>query len=574
MYSVSQAYLTAMAQPVHMFKILGYVGNSAFTEANVLHGSLSITNQCSNGNDIVVGAVNIGVLKCTFIGIDVDEGDEISLSEGLKLANETYEYIPLGVYRVAEANRTKSGTVITAYDHMSDFDKAFTFDTTYGTPYAIANLACTECGVSFGMTIAEVQDLQNGTETLTMYEENDIQTWRDVIFWLAQAMACIAMMDRSGRLVFRPFGQTAELDIDNYARYQGASFSNFVIKYTGISVVDKTGDGDQTVYYGLEPDDGLTYNLGANPFLQFGGDEVKDRIRTNTLNGIANIAYTPFKASVSVGALFDLCDVIQHTDGLAEDASVSCIMRYVWKYNNGYQMEGIGKNPTITNAKSKTDKQIQQLAASIKTDALQYYLFTNAENITIPDGDQKKIIDVRFVSSKKTVVMFQAEILVEADTEDVVKAKFTYRFNDIYMNTRKPTETLIDGEHILHLLKWFEIDSAMVSRLEVFLEADGGDISISMASIEAGVYGQGLVGTQKWDGIIEIRQEINTQFVIGTPYAGMTARGINESFASALDDPTDAAITEEFGRIVFGTPNGIVWRDIEENVSVVTTEEE
>ena len=193
--------------------------------------------------------------------------------------------------------------------------------------------------------------------------------------------------------------------------------------------------------------------------------------------------------------------------------------------------------------------------------------------ITIPDGNQKKIIDVRFVSSKKTVVMFQAEILAEADTEDVVEAKITYRFNDVYMNTYHPTETWIDGKHVLHLVYWFEIDAAMVSRIEVFMDADGGSISIPTANIKASVYGQGLAGSQKWDGMIEIRQEITTQFDIGTPYAGMTARGITESVSFDLDEPEDAAITEEFGRMNLGTPSGMIWRDIEENVSVVTEEE-
>ena len=69
---------------------------------------------------------------------------------------------------------------------------------------------------------------------------------------------------------------------------------------------------------------------------------------------------------MSVGALFDLGDVIQHTEGLAEDASVSCVMRYVWKYYGGYQMEGVGKNPALASAKSKTDKQIQGLASTAR----------------------------------------------------------------------------------------------------------------------------------------------------------------------------------------------------------------
>lgn len=47
---------------------------------------------------------------------------EITPLLGLKLADGTFEDVPLGVFTVAEAEWTVSGTVVKAYDHMAKFD--------------------------------------------------------------------------------------------------------------------------------------------------------------------------------------------------------------------------------------------------------------------------------------------------------------------------------------------------------------------------------------------------------------------------------------------------------------------
>ena len=57
MYGVSDAYKTAMHQAVQRFRLTGKVGNTDFTDENVLSGSFSITNQCSGNNEILIGQV-------------------------------------------------------------------------------------------------------------------------------------------------------------------------------------------------------------------------------------------------------------------------------------------------------------------------------------------------------------------------------------------------------------------------------------------------------------------------------------------------------------------------------------
>ena len=537
MYGVSEAYKTAMQRPVHRFKLVGTVGETEFTETDVLTGSLSITNQFSSGSDFKIGSVVIGTMACTFLRTiqNVNEGDLITLSEGLRLADRSYEYVPLGVFKVAEASRVASGTVVKAYDAMANFDKNFPLSNTFGTPYALAELACEACGVELGMTEAEMKNLPNGLIQLNLYPENDISSWRDFLYWLSQACACFCTIDRAGKLVFRRFTGTPVDAIDSSHRFQGASFSNFSTKYTGVSFVNL---GDKTTsYYGMEQDDGLTYNMGGNPFLQYGSAEDKEAMRRAVLNGFGGLEFTPFNATVRVGGVYDLGDVLTQSGGIGAGSRV-CVMRYVWKYGK-YQMEGVGKNPALASAKSKVDKQIQGLISSTQQEILQYYVYSNAERISIGNGEQKKIIDIRFASARESTVLFQAEILLTSTAiDETTVCNVIYKYNSSVVAEWKPVETYFDGKHILHLLYPIKIDTAMVSRLEVLLNLSGGGVVINAGDIRSMAYGQGLVGASEWDGLIELTDEIGIMQV--SSMGRVSAMGLTESSIFAFQTPESA----------------------------------
>ena len=132
MYKVSDAYKTAMKKPVQQFSLSGAIGTTtsgtdtngiAFTDKNILKGSFSITNQCSDESAIRIGQVYIGELNATFINIDIPryawKGAVITASCGLKIADGTFEEVPLGFFTIDEAKWTRSGIVVKAYDNMT-----------------------------------------------------------------------------------------------------------------------------------------------------------------------------------------------------------------------------------------------------------------------------------------------------------------------------------------------------------------------------------------------------------------------------------------------------------------------
>ena len=509
MYQVSEEYLKQTKRKVQTFRLAGTVNKIAFTNHDILSGSFTITNQCSEQNDVKIGSVYIGELKCTFkpdLQVPDWTNAQIIVSEGLLIDGTAWEDVPLGVYTVSEANDTEYGIDITAYDNMARFNRSCAVDITIGTPYELLTLACTTCEVELGMTQAEVDALPNGTESLSLYTENDIETWQDFVFWVAQATGTIATMNREGKLVLRSYTQNVVDTLTNHERFTGSKFSKFETRYSGLSCVNM--ENDTTSYYGSDPDNYLTYNLGSNPFLQYGVDSYKEQIRRAVLDALLKIDYVPFETSCLCGAMYDLGDIIRCTDGIAP-GKLGCVMMYDYTFNGGYKITGFGSDPALSSAKSKTDKNLEGLRNSVSSSDILFFNYENASALQLGDGDSKAIIDIRFTSSVSIGVLFQAEVLLEATaTEEDVIASIEYTLNEVTIIGYNPTETWKNGKHILSLMYMLMIDANSINRWLVKLSIAGGSVAIAQGGIRATIYGQGLVGTVEWDGFITLEEKL------------------------------------------------------------------
>lgn len=539
MYNVSAAYMTQLKKQEQMIRITGTIAGIPFTDDDIMAGTLQITNQCSEVNETKIGSVYIGEL-CMTLSADITFRDwsnlQIIINEDLWIEDlEQWESVPLGVYYIDQADDTEDGTSIVAYDILGRLNKTCDVDVTTGQPYDLLLMACNKCNITLGMTRGEVEALVNGTEAFVLYAENDIETWQDYVFWLAQTCCCIATASRIGTLVLRAYSQNVVDSLDDDARFTGSIFSKFITRYSGLSVVNIATQ--QTEYIGNDPDIYLTYNLGSNPFLQYGSSEGKERIRRNILNGLGQIEYMPFETKVNCGALYDLGDVIRCTDGIASGA-LSCVMYFNYAFDE-YSLAGYGSNPALASAKGKTDKNLVGLANNIKNNDIKFYIYENAKAVVIGDGESREIIDIRFTSSSAMYVIFQAEILLEAETTvtgiiyDDAVARVSYILNGSEIQYFHPTETYVDGRHILHLANVFYIETDAVNRLIVNVEMDGGAVTIPEQNIRAAIYGQGLVGSDEWDGYLDFAENVSliefTSLSIGSIGGNL--------IGSVLDDP-------------------------------------
>lgn len=167
MYAVSEAYKAAMKQPVQRFRMKGTVGKVAFTDENILAGSFTITNQCSDASSVQIGQVYVGELNTTLTNVNVArygwKDQTITPVFGMMVSDGVYEDIPLGVFTIDSAKHTASGVVIKAYDNMAKFDRNCSVTSINGSAYNLIAAACTACGLTLGTSEAEAAALANST---------------------------------------------------------------------------------------------------------------------------------------------------------------------------------------------------------------------------------------------------------------------------------------------------------------------------------------------------------------------------------------------------------------------------
>ena len=299
---------------------------------------------------------------------------------------------------------------------------------------------------------------------------------------------------------------------------------------------------------GLPVDDGLTYNLGSNPFLQTGN---VNNALNSILTAISAFAYTPFSVDRCGCPAYDLGDVLTFPDGIGGDRT-GCMMSYEYDYHDVYMLDGYGANPAIYGAQSKTDKELAGLMSRTNANQLQYYTYTNAKPFEIRD-EYKEIISIRFGSTKQTLVTFQAEIALENEIEDQdvdsIINNIKYLLNNVEQEY-KPVETWMEGKHLLHLLYLIPIGDAALNTLKVRMNSLGGVTYVLRGNLNAVISGQGLVATDKWDGYIDAEDNI---IYVDFGTSGMMAEPITEEAEVALADVIRIDIDESIEEAALDT---------------------
>lgn len=506
MYPVSDAYLTALSRPAKVRRITGTIGNRQVTEANFVSGSLRIYNACSEDNEIKIGSVYMGTLEAVVKGVDYLRnwyGKVVTLSEGLLIGEDTWEDVPLGIFRVVEANHAEDGVHITAYDDMRRCDiRKWTHETFVGQPYDYLQEICSIAHVTLAQTENEIKAFPNGLKGFSLYPENDIVTCRDMLFWVCQTIGAIATFNRDGLLDIRRYGDYQEpvATIGSGTRWQGGSISDFETYYTSLTYDDV--QSGEPFEIGEETDDGLVYELGANPLLQYYGTDPINHPAWDILESLQAIRFTPFNVDLAACPAYDLCDVIELANVRGDWSPVGCIMEYSYQFHGTYTIQGFGSNPALNNVKSSTDKALVGLKNQGKGNTIQYYTFTNGRQISV-GNTYEEIIHIRFATVSETLAVFQAEVHLDVDTVDVASATIQYEYNNEII-TYQPKETWIDGDHILHLLYYFQTEGGAENELLVKMKLEDGTAWIDEQNVHAMIWGQGLVASDKWDGRINL----------------------------------------------------------------------
>ena len=423
MYPVSEAFLRAVQENTRRYYWTGKITTKGgavypFGYEDIVKGSGYVSAQCCGSAEIELGTVyaaEMGVTLFSQIDRYTLDGAKVELSYHLRVADGSFEEVPMGIFEVSEANRTAHCLELKAYDYMLRFEKSFNGFESVGNAWAFLELCCKACGVEMENTRAEIEGMPNGRELLSIYPENDIGTYRDVLFFVGQVLGGFFCINRRGRLELRKYGAEPVLEVQGRHRFS-SSFSDFITRYTAVS---STNLRTQTAeYYGLEVDDGLTMNLGVNPLLQFGLEETRRQLCGNILADLAAVNYVPFDSSTIGNPALDLGDVLTFTGGQADGEQMTCITSFQCRIGGRQSLKCVGKNPRLAQAKSKNDKNISGLLNQIEAGKVGIHTFTNASAYVVAE-DRVRVISIEFAAKEETHVQFFGQVVLDVRAAQV-----------------------------------------------------------------------------------------------------------------------------------------------------------
>ncbi len=597
MYPTSNEYKTAIKKNSRTFY---WTGNLilkdetiiSFTNKDILKGSGYIHRSCSGSSELEIGTVYAGEFGISLFS-DIDryslEDSKLELFYHQELENKKIETIPMGIFDVTEANRSKKILELKGYDYMLRFDKNFPVTDTFGTAFELLTLSCEKCRVELGMTEDEVKAFANGEEILAIYQDHDIETYRDFIHYIASTLGTFAGISRDGKLILNKYAESISTEIKTREIFS-SSISDFKTRYTAINSTNaKTKIAE---YYSLENDDGLTMNLGINPLMQLGLPEKRKRMCEALLTEICKIHHTPFDMvtigdpSLDVGDRIAISYEEEKIEGLITDIE--------YKINSKHRILGVGKNPYLSKAKSKNDKNIVGLLNQIESEKLVVHSYSNYSAFNLSTTDTP-IIRIEFASNKETEAIFNASILLNIicntqektrkisrkfktqvevlnndgksydppkfeEKEEVEELDFienieiptrlivTYVFNDTKIEHHTPKETYLSGDHILNLFyPLTKLQEKTMNNFSVLIRLESGQAMIGKDNAIAAISGQSLGSTEAWDGKIKIdeswkRIELSHSFLL---------RKLKADYKVERQVPRPLEFNEEVGRFKY-----------------------
>ena len=547
-------------QNIQEYNITGTIDSIGFSEENVI--SLNINNQGTDSAEFRLGGAYIGQLTGTFVNVGIGRNSWVG-KEITPIVHIGEEDIPIGVYTIDSVEHTKNLVDVVAYDHMAKFDKPVNIsEGASGSAYDFLELACQQCSVTFGMTREEVEALPNGTQPFVLWEMGDIETWRDLVYWMAVSLGSMSTMDRSGNLILVTFHRAVDDEIPYGLRYMDSVYGDKIITYGTVTVYNNES---KDYIYASSPLGGEeTLNLGANPFFQTDAVQV-DTYLQNIINALAlEIEYVACDVTIPFGFHYDLGDVLQFPNGSGSNYNLFCVLGYSFNYNNECQITGI---PVQKNSKDKSGKALQNVSTSNDKDSFSSYEQTNVSAITIAEETTERILRCRIASNRNTKAEIQIEIDLETlanvtsksytspiDLEDIfadvsaatTKGIITYLINSVD-SVRYPEEIWLDGKHVLHLMYILPVTANSLNTFDVYMTAERGEIYIPKGGAWLYASGAGLVGENGFSGDVDV-SDVATDFNL-----------VEITFASATENVTATP----------STPVGVVGSDVAPSFNLV-----
>jgi|GEM_PF-185255 len=551
MYGVSDDYISKIAENGRLTRVTGTITLETGLVIKLDNDSFAknpeITNQCVGSSELTLGQAYQGQLTLSVystISRYLIYGAEVELSFGLCLDEDadTWEEVPLGHYFVSECERTANDILkITALDIMENLDVDIGNITTTGTAYGILTYACTACGVEFGMSEEEVEALPNGGLTYGLPSSHRSQTWRDVVGDMAACLAGFAYIGRDGCLYVKSFSTDIVRSIPDSQRYKD-TVSDYQVIYSSVTC-EKNGS---LISSGTDAAQNL--DLEDNDFLQFGLDSTVQSILDNILAVFTKLVYTPAEISWYGDPALDLGDLLEATGYAAGTTTSIPLQIFTWKYRGTHKITAVGKNPKLGEAKSKTDKALENLKNSSSENALSYYTYVNTDEIEL-GTESTPVLRLSFAVTESTIVTMWHEFNLLSELSDSTQEVYIEYYLDGTLQGYAPIHTYGEsGDHLLGTQYWINTDASKVHIWEVRMSISSGTAVLGVGDVHALLTGQKMSASVSWDGILTLVDEYTAASIID----GIVAV-TSDNCSITFQTPTKVTASDEYSTAQVGS---------------------
>lgn len=523
-----------------------------FGEKDVVPGSLGYTNKALNGNDFCFGGIYVGELTVDLM-LAIDryslQDAKVEVTYTHRTTEGVVDEIPIGIFYVYEATRTKKIISLKAYDSMISFDKEVE-ESTSGTLYDILTFISDKCEVPLAQSEDEINTFVNSEWWLNLDMEQ-ISTYREALSSIGLLCGRFATINRFGQLEFRVFQVKPQASISARRRTE-STIEDFKTYFYGVKARFLANEN----YYPYVAVDermtsGLMLDLGDIAIFQ-GENTSKESIMTSLLEVAKGIKYVPMDLSMISDPSIDLGDCIELLDVNGTDESVvTSIHSVAWTYHSKHQLSSFGSNPKLKGIVSKEDRLLSQLEAQLSSKDLVVKTYTNSKKISVNNLKEQEVFLFNFATTAKTTVMFMGTVPFESSLDGII----TFRtYLDGVIDESATVSSYFDrGSHVVSLTNYFpmaadgratlkitavteyfesdyrrgnadiislldyvqnqgiEVDKAGVPHLTKEYEQKAIDTTppvttIKKSTIKGLLFAQGIAGAGQWDGTINVSE--------------------------------------------------------------------
>ena len=344
MIAVSNDFKTAMKQPIK--NINAYIRINENDEITSADDLIEFKLSCDTG----LCKTAMKKLEAKYLGDRNLLGEWVHVGYGVKLPNDTYEYLDYGSFLITEITYTKDTetTNIVGYDKMINSMQNYTTPT-INYPinlYNYTNLLCGYCDLELGNNSFATHG--NWSIDRELWENIDGITYRDIFQQIAQVTCTTCIIGNDDKLYFKPLTDTGE-EL-TYANMKRLKLEPMYGEINSV-VLSRTPQEDNIYMRDDESieDNGLTeWKIENNEII----DKDRDNAMTPIYNAMHGISYYPFETETTGLAWFEIADNFDITNNNNETFNVSL-------FNFSIIIDGAIKETLKTKAETKTQTQYQ-----------------------------------------------------------------------------------------------------------------------------------------------------------------------------------------------------------------------